>query len=160
MSDMPCECVSMDACGEPCGELEEAYNDIERHNRVIAADEEIKTHLGNTCDTLAARIEKLESQLESGMNGQSMLPTELLDGMHLRIEKLEAERKSDCVEFFRWFWNAPGTNADQGYDAWREAIADCETTEKDAEIARLNVSIGNLKRELRNARCDFPHTGD
>ena len=38
------------------------------------------------------------------------------------IEELEQERKEDCVEFFRWFWNAPGTNAEQGYDEWREAL--------------------------------------
>ena len=35
-----------------------------------------------------------------------------------RIAKLEADRKQDCIDFFRWFWNAPGTNAEQGYDAW------------------------------------------
>ena len=35
------------------------------------------------------RIKVLESQLESGIDGQSMLPTELLDGMHDRIKVLE-----------------------------------------------------------------------
>ena len=36
-----------------------------------------------------------------------------------RIAELEGERKRDCCEFFRWFWNAPGTNAEQGYDQWK-----------------------------------------
>ena len=34
------------------------------------------------------------------------------------INELEAERKTDCINFFRWFWNQPGTNAEQGYDKW------------------------------------------
>lgn len=38
----------------------------------------------------ADEIERLTAQLESGMDGQSMLPTELLNGMHERIAKLEA----------------------------------------------------------------------
>ena len=35
-----------------------------------------------------------------------------------RIAELETQIKSDCVNFFRWFWNQPGTNAEQGYDKW------------------------------------------
>ena len=34
------------------------------------------------------------------------------------INELETERKTDCMNFFRWFWNQPGTNAEQGYDKW------------------------------------------
>ncbi len=39
-----------------------------------------------------------------------------------RIAELEADRKTDCVNFFRWFWNQPGTNAEQGYDEWLKAL--------------------------------------
>jgi hypothetical protein len=39
-----------------------------------------------------------------------------------RIAELESERKNDCINFFRWFWNQPGTNADQGYDEWLKAL--------------------------------------
>ena len=56
---------------------------------------------------------------------QGQLIAELVDGMSKaadRLEKLNAERKKDCVDFFRWFWNAPGTNAEQGYDEWRAAL--------------------------------------
>ena len=45
----------------------------------------------------------------------------LLDTMQALLDRnrvLEGERKHDCVAFFRWFWNQPGTNAEQGYDAW------------------------------------------
>jgi len=37
-----------------------------------------------------------------------------------RIEEMEQQRKQDCVAFFHWFWNQPGTNAEQGYDEWKE----------------------------------------
>ena len=49
-------------------------------------------------------IERLESQLESGVDGQSMLPTELLDGMHKRIERLEDEVRAwrSTVEALRF----------------------------------------------------------
>jgi hypothetical protein len=43
-----------------------------------------------------------------------------------RIAKLEASRKSDCVDFFRWWWNEPGQNTEQGYDEWRASIANSE----------------------------------
>ena len=41
-----------------------------------------------------------------------------LDEVLDELEKRQADRKQDCVAFFRWFWNAPGTNAEQGYDEW------------------------------------------
>lgn len=43
------------------------------------------------------------------------------------IERLRAERKNDCVEFFRWWWNQPGTNTEKGYDAWcaEKVIDEC-----------------------------------
>jgi hypothetical protein len=38
-----------------------------------------------------------------------------------RIAELEADRKRDCVDFFRWFWNQPGSNTEQGYDSWLDS---------------------------------------
>jgi hypothetical protein len=45
------------------------------------------------------------------------------------VKKLEAEvkqlqegEKERCVEFFRWWYNQPGTNTEQGYDRW---VAEC-----------------------------------
>lgn len=40
------------------------------------------------------------------------------ESLQSRIAELEADRKRDCCAFFRWFWNSPGTNAEQGYDEW------------------------------------------
>lgn len=38
--------------------------------------------------------------------------------LQARVEKLESERKRDCVAFFQWWWNQPGSNTAQGYDEW------------------------------------------
>ena len=43
-----------------------------------------------------------------------------------RIEQLEGDKKKDCCDFFRWFWNQPGTNAEQGYDSWIAALKEDE----------------------------------
>lgn len=44
------------------------------------------------------------------------IPVEAAD----EIERLRESRKRDCVAFFRWFWNQPGTNAEQAYDVWAQ----------------------------------------
>ena len=62
------------------------------------------------------RIAELEDQNTATENNWSNEVLELSD----RIEKLEGSRKTDCIEFFRWWWNHSGISDEQGYDAWRE----------------------------------------
>ena len=45
-------------------EIEKLRAENKRLTRVGAADEEIKTHLADTCDTLTARIAELEAEVE------------------------------------------------------------------------------------------------
>ena len=63
---------------------------------------------------LTDRITELEAHNAAGICHVSELEE--------HITELKAQRKSDCVNFFRWFWNQPGTNADQGYDEWITAL--------------------------------------
>jgi len=55
---------------------------------------------------------------------------EMFDLAAARIEELEAERKRDCCAFFRWWWNQPGTNTEDGYDQW---LAAAQKEDGDAE---------------------------
>jgi len=41
-----------------------------------------------------------------------------IERLQARVETLEGNRKRDCVAFFQWWWNKPGSNTEQGYDAW------------------------------------------
>ena len=63
--------------------LNEAGDEIEQ---LTAENKQVRKDLMEAIDESV----RLTAQLESGTNGQSMLPTELLDGMHERIAKLEA----------------------------------------------------------------------
>lgn len=35
------------------------------------------------------------------------------------IARLRESRKKDCIGFFQWWWNQPGTNTADGYDRWQ-----------------------------------------
>lgn len=45
-----------------------------------------------------------------------------LDAKDEEIKRLRNERKRDCVDFFRWWFNQPGSNTEQGYEQWREHV--------------------------------------
>jgi hypothetical protein len=46
--------------------------------------------------------------------------------MEGNLPQTEEELKKFCVEFFRWWWNQPGTNTECGYDVWRKQKLDKE----------------------------------
>ena len=67
------------------------------------------------------RIEQLEERIKVLQNSAHIQRKSKIEHQ-ARIEQLEGGRKKDCVAFFRWFWNQPGTNAEQGYDSWQESL--------------------------------------
>ena len=73
----------------------------------------------------ADEIDRLESEnerLKWAAEGQGLEYEKLFlenERLEARVADLEGARKRDCCAFFRWFWNAPGTNAEQGYDQWK-----------------------------------------
>jgi hypothetical protein len=34
------------------------------------------------------------------------------------VEKTDADWRTECISFFRWWWNQDGTNTERGYDDW------------------------------------------
>jgi len=60
----------------------------------------------------------MRTQRETDLEDEIELLRGQLLSSYARIDELEASRKSDCVDFFRWWWNELGSNTDDGYDQW------------------------------------------
>ena len=77
----------------------------------------------NTIGMQKYEIERLEAEVSKwkyvAADYEISCTQQHVDRLEARVAELEGERKRDCCEFFRWFWNAPGTNAEQGYDEWK-----------------------------------------
>ena len=66
-------------------------------------------------------IERLENEIKAAIpHNQERLHE--MNRLRDELKQANADRKKDCVDFFRWFWNAPGTNTEQGYDEWLAAL--------------------------------------
>ena len=95
-------------CGKAADEIERLERQVRNaQGAVVIAKEWIAEK-----DT---RIAELEQDRDRWKNRHELN----MKNENLRIAELEGERKRDCCEFFRWFWNSPGTNAEQGYDEWK-----------------------------------------
>ena len=72
-----------------------------------------------------------------------------------KSEKMETKIKELCTTFFRWWWNQPGNNTDQGFDEWakkdgKKFIASIIKIEKQRD--ELLKQIGELSEQLQNGR--------
>lgn len=57
-----------------------------------------------------------------------------------------AELKRYCTEFFRWWYNQPGSNTDQGYDEWvKQAFPILPTPEPQGEKCRVCKGKGGIE---------------
>lgn len=50
-----------------------------------------------------------------------------LERLSAEIRQLQEDRKRDCVDFFRWWHNQPGSNTEQGYEEWVASVSDRHT---------------------------------
>jgi hypothetical protein len=76
-------------------------------------------------EKLNGRVGELEAQRGAIAVEKNRYKQELARVNELGFAKyLTDRRKRDCVEFFQWFWNQPGTNAEQGYDEWRASLGE------------------------------------
>ena len=87
-----------------------------------AADqvEKMSAEIGELQGTikLLRKDKQMFYEVEKGRAEQAAIDKDFIQQYQREIEQLQASRKRDCVDFFRWFWNQPGTNAEQGYDKW------------------------------------------
>ena len=81
--------------------------------------------IASWCGKSADEIERLTAELDRVEREYD----DKCDALQARIEALEGERKRDCVAFFQWWWNQPGSNTAQGYDEWLAATEPGESDE-------------------------------
>ncbi len=73
-----------------------------------------------------------------------------------------------ATKFFRWWWNQPGANTDQGYDEWAEtegasllaALSPCrigEETDAFETCAKVAEGHADLIEEMRRVYPGDPH---
>ena len=80
---------------------------------------------------LETRIEVLESQLESGMAGYSMLPTEMLNQLQARVEELEGDVRTHFEHGWSRGFHAGSAQVNTLPSDWRGYRAIIEQGEKD-----------------------------
>ena len=85
-----------------------------------AAWQKLTVEIGELQGTikLLRKDKQMFYEVEKGRAEQAAIDKDFIQQYQREIEQLQASRKRDCVDFFRWFWNQPGTNAEQGYDKW------------------------------------------
>jgi hypothetical protein len=67
---------------------------------------------GNT-DALADTVDRVADELTEALNETPVQSLAAHDA-----EVIEREAKPIATEFFRWWYNQPGSNTDQGFDEW------------------------------------------
>ena len=80
--------------------------------------------------SLEAEVAQLRAELIDSEKQRAWLQNELVKKSS--SEGHQASRKADCVAFFQWWWNQPGNNTEQGYDAWQDAWQDASPQEGEA----------------------------
>jgi len=85
--------------------------------------------LADQADEYESRITELEqlNEDQSRIHAKQLKESYEISEAHLaQLEAVKRDRKKDCVDFFRWFWNQPGNIVEQGYGEWLKAIGEGE----------------------------------
>jgi YesN/AraC family two-component response regulator len=91
-----------------------AYNWQKLKNKIEAKEKAMKLQVEET-DRLRAINRELQQKL-----AEAKSQNENKSDVNGILLKSKAELKKICCDYFRWWWNQPGTNTEQGFEKWWE----------------------------------------